>query len=85
LIDYALCHNDTWRSDLGTSLEASGQLHARYPLYRRPGGPQSRSGRCEEEENHVRETSYVTAMEEQEAEGAVSKARGEYVELRKVK
>jgi hypothetical protein len=42
-------------------MEVSGQLHAsvafplgkdpRYPLDRKLGGPQSRSGRCEEENN----------------------------------
>jgi hypothetical protein len=34
---------------------------------------------------YARETSFVTAREEQESEGAESKARGEYLDPRKMK
>jgi hypothetical protein len=57
LTNYALCHEGVWWCgcidlhilDVGTSLEVSGQLHPRYPLDRRLGGPQNLSGRRGEE------------------------------------
>jgi hypothetical protein len=37
--------------DLGTKMEVTDELHSRYPLDRRLGGPQSRFGRCGEKKN----------------------------------
>jgi hypothetical protein len=66
LINYALCHDDVWGSgdisptilDLGTkwSWVVSFTFYLRgksprYPLDRRPDGPQSGSGPCGEEKN----------------------------------